>query len=715
MVPAVLRILVLAAACAACGRVGFDPTGDARGDSVVPPVDAPTAFGCGLRSLGVGAASSCAIGASGGLTCWGEIVGSASPVAVPLEGPASRVVLGHDHACVLLETGKLRCFGVNENGQLGNNTTESSSTPIAPVGDTTYVDVATWRAATCAVTAAGALECWGEAAGGVSASNEMAPYPVVIPGATGFVRVDVTHGAACADTADQRRFCWGHRPLDAGSEAPTPIEVPYTGTVSLGRTLACLLEAGRVRCIGSTEGGGLGDGRIEATDYVGTQILANVVAVEGGSRVQCAIQEDGALWCWGQNRSGEVGTGGLSVEPAPVRVTVPPAARVALGYGHTCAETTDGVYCWGGNRRGQLGRGMDGIVLAPTTIPGSPPGIAEVRTSGKSFGCARTVAGAVWCWGQNFTGTTGDPSRRSSATATQIALPFAASQISVASSFACARSATQVACWGSNQYGGLGQATQSDVQAMPLIVPGVPSVALSSLTGGEHGVCVLAAGTPYCWGTDKTMGTSPPTALALSSISSATYRPYDFAAGHQCVLDTSGVVSCWGSNEFGELGRGSIGAPNLTVMPIASARTYTHVVTTQGYAAKTCAIPTGGLAEVDCWGDFAGASVPVPTARTLSAVPVDLVAGGETLCARFADGTRECLGNGLEGQFGDGMQTESSTFRLVTQTATALDLAKDNACFVDAGVVRCVGDSRHGALGGAPAGATPMRVNLSCQ
>src|SRR5690606_36294484 len=119
--------------------------------------------------------------------------------------------------------------------------------------------------------------------------------------------------------------------------------------------------------------------------------------------------------------------------PVPARIAVPPAGRIAMQFSHTCAETRDGVYCWGADDAGQLGRLTTDRVTTPSPIAGLPSSIVEVEVRSRdAFGCARTSAGEVWCWGQGIRGVTGNANRRTSPTATQIALPFAADEIAIA-------------------------------------------------------------------------------------------------------------------------------------------------------------------------------------------------------------------------------------------------------------------------------------------
>jgi alpha-tubulin suppressor-like RCC1 family protein len=691
-------------AVAACGRVGFD-------DTTPPGTNPPaTTFGCGLRDLAVGGHLSCAVDGNGGLWCWGE--GNTSPVQIPLPEPAVSVGTGHDFACAILQSGKLRCFGMNDYGQLGNGGTTPSDTPVAPIGDHAYVSVAMQRSGVCAVTSAGAIECWGDDDAGLDTVMHLQPSVVSVPGAT-FKRIYASQSSMCADTDDNRRFCWGYLVFGEGNTVGAPTEVATTGVTGFGRYAACLLDpAGDVTCVGDGGGGELGDGTLGKTNFTGTAtILTGVAGLDGGSRVQCAVGEQGEVWCWGINRSGEVGTGDLTFRDAPARVTVPQAARVAVAYGHTCAETTDGVYCWGENNKGELGRATSGIDLVGGPIAGLPSSIAEVRIE-ESNGCARTTAGDVYCWGQGLAGLTGDPSQQSSATASKIALPFAAAEIAFGREFACAMSGTQVACWGANNNGGLGTGPSYTIAFTPVIVP-LPNNPVSSLSGGEHDMCVVSGTTPYCWGTTDNGYSDPMPVAGVPSAIEITTALYDHKGEHQCVLDAGGFAWCWGSNAYGELGRSTTGTSDPVPAQITGGRAYTHIATHKGYDALTCAIPTTGAAEIDCWGHYNNANIPVTTIP-LTAVPIALAGGGGTMCALFADGTRDCDGDGNAGQLGDGTENYAFTFEHFTSNASAIGFGDNNACFVESGTVRCAGESRHGALGGAPPGATPMRVNLSC-
>lgn len=95
-------------------------------------------------------------------------------------------------------------------------------------------------------------------------------------------------------------------------------------------------------------GGASGDGTCGAGP-------ARVVAIGAGHAHSCAITGGGALWCWGDNASGQLGDGTFADRDAPVRVVGEGAADVALGADHTCAVIDGGAYCFGAAEDGRLG------------------------------------------------------------------------------------------------------------------------------------------------------------------------------------------------------------------------------------------------------------------------------------------------------------------------------------------------------------------------
>jgi hypothetical protein len=196
-------------------------------------------------------------------------------------------------------------------------------------------------------------------------------------------------------------------------------------TVSTGDSSTCAIRTdGTLWCWGGNGDGGLGVGdtndRLTPTQ-VGSATTWASVSTAKGDDYTCATRTDGTLWCWGDNVSGQLGTGDTKNRLAPVQVgTAATWASVSVTNGdgatgdqYTCATRTDGtLWCWGGNGAGQLGTGDTSSQLIPTQV-GTATTWASV-SAGWANACATRTDGTLWCWGDNTFGQlgTGDTTAR---------------------------------------------------------------------------------------------------------------------------------------------------------------------------------------------------------------------------------------------------------------------------------------------------------------
>jgi alpha-tubulin suppressor-like RCC1 family protein len=156
-----------------------EPIGDDETPAEVPPID----VGGFVLQVASGNAHACALLAGGKVRCWGagevslgygntETIGDdETPAAagdVDLGGKAVQIVAGFAHSCALLDSGKVRCWGIANKGALGYGNTEDigdDETP-ADAGDVdvggSVTRIAAGQFATCALLTAGAVRCWGE-------------------------------------------------------------------------------------------------------------------------------------------------------------------------------------------------------------------------------------------------------------------------------------------------------------------------------------------------------------------------------------------------------------------------------------------------------------------------------------------------------------------------------------------------------------------------
>jgi alpha-tubulin suppressor-like RCC1 family protein len=175
-------------------------------------------------------------------------------------------------------------------------------------------------------------------------------------------------------------WCWGASydgQLNAGSNntVAEPIKVADSGAVGLGNYHTCWVNADTtISCVGANYHGTMGNG--SGNDFAGADQTTpgpviteagtpfmGAVEVAAGGAMTCARTTDGHVWCWGDNKYGQVGAGSPTPYPALVvdAVTGKPlehADRLIAKYAHACAHTSDeGWKCWGRGSQGELADG----------------------------------------------------------------------------------------------------------------------------------------------------------------------------------------------------------------------------------------------------------------------------------------------------------------------------------------------------------------------
>jgi alpha-tubulin suppressor-like RCC1 family protein len=198
-------------------------------------------------------------------------------------------------------------------------------------------------------------------------------------------------------------------------------------------------------------------------------VVESIVSVAAGSSHTCVLTQGSRVFCWGSGTHGELGDGKSTDSLDPVEAVIPGNAgeRVAslVSYGwNNCALKENGrIYCWGANQLGQIG---DGTMGAPVPKPKEAASLlaGDVRTLalGSSFACAVAKTDAtIWYWGTNDAGQFG----LGTTSAQPALMPISAArglnggvvQLALGNSFGCALQGDgTVSCWGSNLSGQLG-------------------------------------------------------------------------------------------------------------------------------------------------------------------------------------------------------------------------------------------------------------------
>lgn len=319
-----------------------------------------------------------------------------------------------------------------------------------------------------------------------------------------------------------------------------------------------------------------------------------------------------ALYGWGHNTSGQLGSGAFVSANHPVPVFMRGAldgkliAAVAGGYIHTLALTTEGrVYAWGSNAQRQLG-------LDVTTQPSGMDFPTAVNTSGVMAGkkiisiaagldhsLAADDAGRVFSWGDNLLGELGIGSSGSPNPVPQQVGGLLAGKkvIQVAAGHSNSYALTdlgEVFAWGGGLEGDLGDGTFTN-RTSPVAVTGLSGVFISSLSVREHHVLALSStGQVYAWGDNQafqlgnnnadTSGNgidSNVPVLVGGVLTGKVVTAVAAGRSHSFAL-AGGKVYAWGGNLTGQIGNGAGGSGNDVTLPLELAgnlagKTITHI------------------------------------------------------------------------------------------------------------------------------------------
>jgi len=363
------------------GQVGDGTSGNTRNKPT--KVDTTGALSdLAIKQISTGSNHACAIAGDAGsnndwVYCWGQNTngklgdGSTNnsnvPVAVsrgaiPIGATIKQISAGSNHTCAIANNNQAYCWGVNNDGQLGNGVTSSANpnpTPVAvsqgAMPSLSVKQITTGNQISCAIASNDLAYCWGisNLIGNGSSGSGANPTPVAVaqgamPAGATIKQISATSGHACVIASNDRVYCWGNN---------------STNMLGTGDTTARLTPQAVISPLSGIQV---------------TQISVNGATASGAT---CALSSSGIAYCWGINTNG--GLGGGSVGPdtcgsygcslsivtvaqgaMPIGATI---KQISTGGTFACAITNNkNAYCWGLNTSGQVG---DGTITSHRLVP----------------------------------------------------------------------------------------------------------------------------------------------------------------------------------------------------------------------------------------------------------------------------------------------------------------------------------------------------------
>ncbi|MBC7457310.1 MAG: hypothetical protein H7235_03470 [Bdellovibrionaceae bacterium] len=358
---------------------------------------------------------------------------------------------------------------------------------------------------------------------------------------------------------------------EGSSGAVGPDSGPTSGTyivISPGLTHTCGIDtsqsAGTLKCWGNNLYGQLGDGS-QTDRLLPTVIDVGTVytQVSVGAEHTCGISSTNILKCWGRNNFGQLGLGNTIDSSNPVAVAATLYASISIGGNSSCAIASSGqLRCWGYNGYGSLGDNTTANRNVPTDI--NVGTLYKTISMGAISTCGTTNADDLKCWGNNQYGQLGDGTTVNKMIPTFIDSGVAYKKISsslLASFYTCGLTTTdKIKCWGANQYGQLGDGTTT-THSLPIAIN--VSKNYSDLAVGYVHTCAIEklTGQLSCWGKNEfgQLGDYT-TTTRTSEVSSDTGRIYSSISlgyNYTCGRTDKNLLRCWGRNDYGQIGNNS--------------------------------------------------------------------------------------------------------------------------------------------------------------
>ena len=464
-----------------------------------------------------------AIRSDGALFTWGAggngrsgqnaVTNRSSPVQVGTSS-WSFISVGYLTGAAIRSDGTLWAWGSNVYGEVGDGTQTARSSPVQ-IGTQswTFVDYSRHAGSSeynsAGIDSLGKLYGWGrntngdvigdnsvvtQSFGPVQTSAQQSLVDNNVPSSWNQISTSISHIVAIDST--NKLYVWGRNPSSQLGISSSP-ELSWSQVVVGVSSSAAIRSDGRLFVWGYNTDGVLGDVAIAAINSAVSvpQALGTASWTQAAlyDTSMYAIRNDGALFAWGLNGTGQLGLNDVVTRSSPVQVGIS-FSKITAGSRFAIAVKSNGqLWGWGQNNQGQLG-------LSDTTLRSSPVQIgtsswSQVSAS-EQYALALDVNNKLYGWGYNLNGELGDNTVASKSSPVQIGTS-SWTLIYANYSSAAIRSDGALFTWGSNGSGQLGNGTIVN-RSSPVQV-GTSSWTSVSVASSNM-VAIKADGTLWSWG-----------------------------------------------------------------------------------------------------------------------------------------------------------------------------------------------------------------------
>lgn len=592
------------------------------------------AFGTDWSIVSLGTNNSAAIKTDGTLWTWGDndlgsladdtIINKSSPIqTVSYTTDWTKVSTGDRFVGAIKKDGTLWMWGKNLSGNLGDDTSDSKSSPVQTIaGGTSWTEISCGHHHAAAIKTDGTLWLWGGNYSGELGNNQgygdvSSPAQTITAGST-WSKVACGYSHTVALKTDGTLWTWGANYSgqlgnDTTTSVSSPIQTITGGTNWTSITAgfdhtAAIKSDGTLWVWGDNLQGQLGDDTANnASSPIQTITFGTTwSSVSAGENFTIARKTDSTFWAWGRNSSGQLGDNTQVSKSSPVQTIsygTNWTSNIDAGKYYSAGVKSDGtLWLWGRNYLSQLGNNEPGDLTrrsSPVQDITYSSNWSSLASNGFSSMGLKSD-GTLWLWGGNFNGELGIDLSGGYFSSPVQTIAGGTDWNFIAGGYghnSAIKTDGTLWLWGGNSYGQLGDNTDTDKSSpVQTVTGGTNWIYVScgeSFTGG-----IKSDNTLWMWGNnyDGQLGTNQGYGTNTSSpvqtiAGGSDWTQISCGAYHIGAIKTDGTLWLWGYNYHGQLGDDTTISKSSPVQTIVGGTNWSQIQCTRSFSA---AIKTDG-------------------------------------------------------------------------------------------------------------------------